>query len=158
MRKIARKTLKAAGWCLTVLLGVCVGAHLFGACVRSCYWYFFVQTGVEELGGGYLYTIDSARNIIGPKVAIPPQILNYSYNEDFIIVKQTLNGRKPQWEYLDECNYNYPSLDGLYYWIIDKKNDTFYGPLKFQEYIGKRDSLNVELLFNPVKEKLIRNH
>lgn len=101
--------------------------------------------GTENLGGDYKYGYDSFRGITGPKITIPPKIISLKYDCRFIIVKQQLNGKKPQREYYDEYNYNYPSLYGDYYWIIDKQEDQFYGPMDTLQYAYKADSLGIRI-------------
>ncbi len=126
---------------------------LLGKIVKSVGWavlsLFVVSLifddGAEDLGGGYEYTYDSARNIIGPKITVPPEIIDIKYDRRFIIVRQRLNGLKPQQEYYDSYDYNYPSLYGDYYWSIDKREDTFYGPMDSLEYIRTTDSLGIRL-------------
>lgn len=71
--------------------------------------------------------------------------MGYKYDKRFIIVNQRLNGQWPERIYSDEHDYNYPSRYGDYYWIIDKQEDTFYGPLSKQTFMQKSDSLNVKL-------------
>ncbi len=71
--------------------------------------------------------------------------MDIKYDRRFIIVKQRLNGKKPQREYYDSYNYNYPSLYGDYYWIIDKQEDTFHGPMDSLHYIRKTDSLGIRI-------------
>lgn len=103
----------------------------------------------EDLGGGYAFTHETARDVSGPKIDIPPKIIDIKFDRRFILVKQRLSGIEPRAEYYYSHDYDYPSLYGDYYWIIDKVEDTFYGPLDQQEYIQKTDSLHI----NPSKMK-----
>ncbi len=112
----------------------------------------FLYDPEEDLGGGYAYTHETARDVRGPKIDIPWKIIDIKFDRRFILVKQRLDGQKPLRKYYDYYNYDYLSLYGDYYWIIDKVEDTFYGPLGQQEYIQKTDSLQI----NPSKMKSSR--
>lgn len=120
--------------------------------------------------------------IIAPLIAYPaypPTILNYNYNRRYIIAKQNLNGEWPDPLYFEEYDYHrmymdedtykryfedMPGSDTIfkyittrdYYWIIDKQEDTFYGPMQLEEFKAKRDSLNVKLTFHSIFEKKLR--
>lgn len=106
---------------------------------------FLFDDGTENLGGGYSYGYDSSRAIHGPKIDVPPEIMYIKYDRRFIVAKQRLNGLKPQREYYDGYDYNYPSLYGDYYWVIDKLEDTFYGPMDSLQYMQKSDSLGIRI-------------
>lgn len=106
---------------------------------------FVFDDGAENLGGGYSYGYDSSRAIHGPKIDVPPEIMDIKYDRRFIVAKQRLNGLKPQREYYDRYDYNYPSLYGDYYWVIDKLEDTFYGPMDSLRYKQKSDSLGLRI-------------
>lgn len=106
---------------------------------------FIFDDGAEDLGGSYSYSYDSSLVVHGPKINVPPEILDIKYDHRFIIAKQRLNGQKPQREYYDSHKYDYPSLYGDYYWIIDKQEDTFHGPMDSLQYKQKSDSLYVSL-------------
>lgn len=99
--------------------------------------------GTKDLGGGYEIFYHEPQSIWGPKIKIPPEIIEYQYDSHFIIVKQRLNGQEPEFEFY--YHYNYPSMYGDYYWIIDKQEDTFYGPMDSLQYKQKSDSLDVRL-------------
>jgi len=99
-----------------------------------------------DLGGGYTYFIDNSHlSIDGKDMKLDGVILNYNFDERYIILKQNLFGR-----YTD-CTktYNYPSIYGNYYWIIDKESDNRYGPMRLGEFKIRCDSLNVNLKFDP---------
>lgn len=106
---------------------------------------FLFDDGAEDLGGGYSYGYDSSRAIHGPKIDVPPEIIDIKYDRRFIVAKQRLNGLRPQREYYDSYDYNYPSLYGDYYWIIDKREDIFYGPMDSLLYRRKSDSLGISI-------------
>lgn len=104
--------------------------------------------GTKDLGAGYEIFYYEPQSIWGPKIKIPPEIIDYQYDRHFIIVKQRLNGKEPEFEF--HYHYNYPSLYGDYYWIIDKQEDTFYGPLGKEDFIHKSDSLHVKLSLDSI--------
>ncbi|MDE7377258.1 MAG: DUF3997 domain-containing protein, partial [Muribaculaceae bacterium] len=101
-----------------------------------------------NLGDDYKCTENPPIHIYGPKITIPPEIIDYRYDKRFIVALQRLNGIKPERNYYDKYDYDYPSLYGDYYWIIDKQEESFYGPLCQQDYINKCDSLGVSLYIN----------
>lgn len=104
--------------------------------------------GTKDLGGGYELFYYEPQSIWSKKIKIPPEIIEYKYDSHFIIVKQRLNGKVPEFEF--HYHYNYPSLYGDYYWIIDKQGDTFYGPLGKKDFIHKSDSLHVKLSLDSI--------
>lgn len=97
---------------------------------------FFLFTMVCEpnnknLGGGFVYS-DEHKHIVG-KVDIPPIVMAYDYDNDFIIAKQ-----KPK-EYdeiiYDTKEYYYPfGRDTIYYWLIIKNQQKVIGPLSFEDF------------------------
>lgn len=137
---------------------------IFDICVRlfAAFIVCFIILGVlfygsrddyeEDLGGGYTFYWSSGGSINGPDVEIPMHILNYSSSDRFIIVKQTPNGERTT-TYYDKYKFNYPSLLAMYYWIIDKDNRKYYGPLTEQEFVNKGDSLGLDISFNPKNER-----
>lgn len=99
-----------------------------------------------DLGNGYTYFVDNRYHSIDSKdLQLDGIILNYNFDERHIILKQNLFGR-----YTD-CTkkYNYPSIYGNYYWIIDKESDSCYGPMRLGKFKNMCDSLNVNLKFVP---------
>ena len=69
--------------------------------------------------------------MINGKFQIPPTILEYRYNSDFIIVKQ----HPTKYKDIMYIDYNYPlGRDTVYYWIIEKKTNTFTGPKSHDEF------------------------
>ena len=91
---------------------------------------FIFSNDNEDLGGGYTYF--SEQKMISGKFQIPPTILEYRYNSEIIIVKQ----RPTKYKDTMYTDYNYPlGRDTIYYWIIDKKTNTFTGPIKYDEFL-----------------------
>jgi len=85
--------------------------------------------------GNDFYYYGSHKHILGD-VDIPPRVLEYNLNDEFIIVKQL--PKKYHDAIYDDKEYIYLNgRDKLYYWIIDKTN---------QEVIGPLDSLDFEKL------------
>ena len=107
----------------------------------------------ENLGGGYRYCYEQS-HISGPKITIPSAVLNYAYDNRFIMAKQRL-GLQPSRDYSDFYEYNFPYLNCTYYWIIDKETDKYYGPLFFEDFRNKCDSLKIGLTFDKDREKKI---
>lgn len=71
-------------------------------------------------------------------------------------MKQRLDGN-PAREYSDWYDYNYPFLHETYYWIIDKKERIYYGPMLFKQYKERSDSLKLKLIFKTENEKEYSN-
>ncbi|HQO86876.1 MAG TPA: hypothetical protein PKX84_04420 [Bacteroidia bacterium] len=98
------------------------------------------------------------------KENIYSEVLNYCYNEDFILVKQ-----KPNIEYhikalifeLEDSYSNSRSVfladslinndvyyrqifdNEINYWIIDSRNEILLGPFQKNEYLNKRNDLRI---------------
>lgn len=87
---------------------------------------FFITFNIESLGDGYYYSRDE-NNIFGP-VNIPCKILEYNYNDEYIIANQ----------------------DGTGYWIIDKKDHSCLGPMNHMNFDSKKDSLEIRLRLKKV--------
>ncbi len=84
-----------------------------------------------DLGSNFIYN-DEHRHIIG-KVDIPPRIISYDYDNQFIIVKQKPD--KYNNVIYDKREYVYPlGRDTIYYWIIIKAKEKVIGPLDFDKY------------------------
>ncbi len=90
----------------------------------------FFYTGTKKLGNNITY--DEERKDIFGKVDIPPTILSYDYDKQFIIVKQ-----KPE-KYPNAVNSDrgiYPlGRDTIYYWLIIKAEEKILGPLDFEKF------------------------
>ena len=93
--------------------------------------FYSCDNPIVVLGNGYEYNIE-CHHIISEHFDIPPYIVEYNFDDAFIVAKQ-----KPT-HYFNGI-YDYPSgfskekyylgLNALYYWIIDKKKNIAYGPL-----------------------------
>ncbi|MBR0166922.1 MAG: hypothetical protein IJQ13_08610 [Prevotella sp.] len=95
----------------------------------------------EDLGGGYTYY--SEQKMISGRFQIPPIILEYRYNSEIIIVKQ----QPTKYKDIMYVDYDYPlGRDTIYYWIIEKKTNSFVGPInydKFLKEVGKYDDKQI---------------
>jgi hypothetical protein len=90
----------------------------------------------KELGGNYFLNVEGKNiNVIlnhRPNTkGIPPAILKYNYNNDFIIAEQKPNIND---NILDETANYKNGRDSLYYWIIVKKNSLCLGPFNLNEF------------------------
>jgi hypothetical protein len=79
---------------------------------------------------------------------IPPIVIDYKYDNDYIWVKQ-----KPKIPleqiYYDFNEIIYPlGLDTTYYWIIDKKTGEVMGPLLYKEFYSKCKTCGTNNLIN----------
>lgn len=91
---------------------------------------FIFSNDNEDLGGGYTYY--SEQKIISGKFQIPPTIQEYKYDSEIIIAKQHPTKHKD----IMYADYNYPfGRDTIYYWIIDKKANTFSGPMNHNDFL-----------------------
>lgn len=103
-----------------------------------------------ELGGGYvfrsqgeffrdIYCEDTNRTV---GVGIPIAVLDYTFNNNFIIARQ-----KPDNMTLNHGPFDYyykSNGNDVYYWIIVKKERRAIGPLDKEEYIRARFELNIQ--------------
>lgn len=101
----------------------------------------------EDLGCRYEY-YPLRRDIKGP-VDIPWKIVEYAYDENFIVATQKLRMGYPLDGYrlggYDSTSISLSDVDGdhVVYWIVDKKNDKNLLCGDRQEFIKKCDSLGV---------------
>lgn len=101
--------------------------------------------GTKELGGDYFLSIEgeSANAIFnrGQDVkGIPPSVLRYGYNGEFIIAEQRPNRYKDiMYEEIDYRN----GRQALYYWIILKKSRTVLGPFDKGQFLQSREKYKV---------------
>lgn len=82
----------------------------------------------------------------GCLVDIPPNIIDFTYDKKFVIIKQ-----QPELVYIDydrNSDYSYKAgLDETYYWIISLKEKKVYGPMLFDEYNILCKEKNIKLKF-----------
>lgn len=125
-------------WILILILISLIG--------NSCYDSF------ENLGEGYVYYRERS-DMLGDSIDIAPYILNHEQNKRFIIIKQYKGFYNAPADY--KIPYSYPVSPSIYYFLIDKKNHNFYGPLTAVEFNHKCDSLMVNISFKKEKEKRV---
>lgn len=135
--------------------------YILLACLLLAAYCFYSITSLDkkDLGGGYTYYYEQDHVLGRDKTQpdIPPTIDAFSYDDEFIIAKQSLRGRCPSAMYNAPDNYvDYPlGLDSTYYWIIVKKNDSLLGPLTKSEFNEKYREMKIELpLFSDVTNRM----
>lgn len=113
--------------------------------------YIGPQKYTEKLSGGYIFQSKGhdfnkiRKNIYiqGDKY-IPSNVINYSYNDIFIIAAQEPNNYDLYlYNHVIDSNnfYNYQEL--IEFWIISHEDSTIYGPMSLSNYIKKRKELSV---------------
>lgn len=102
--------------------------------------FFSLGTDTEELGSGYQFINEDSKYIADKNHSeqIPSRIIELGWDDRFIVAVQI-----PDIAYIDKAEvYKYPQIhDHRFYWIIDKDNDKVYGPLLYDSYEQKKDSL-----------------
>lgn len=139
--------------------------HIFILCgiLTSCLGVFYV-----DLGNRYAWTEDRAimkikkdtsRELYGDWI-IRPQVLNYDYDDRYIIAYQVYDGGF----FYDSCEIE-EIKDSLFlqfaklremkhcYWIIDKETGEVMGPLRKNEFDKKCVELNVKAKMSKFHEK-----
>lgn len=100
----------------------------------------------ETLSGGYTYRLEGSASYIGHKSAgrtgkiIPCDVLDYDYNEDFVIVSQKPNPSCPPDLNRDDALHSGYDIN---YWIADNRRDELLGPLSLEDFMKKREELSV---------------
>lgn len=111
-----------------------------------------------DLGSGYeywtedmvIYCRTSITGSEGNREYIPPRVLDYNYDKNHIIVKQSPKGARIDKEPFTECDSLYHFDHGYnydYYWIIDKKEHRILGPYDYEEFKEKCIEMDVKLKF-----------
>ena len=107
----------------------------------------------ENLGKGYTYVCEGKGNnsifheYPSKGGQIPPDVISYDYDKDFIIVKQ--KPQLQQYGYEAEGEYNNRNEDGVfYYWLIDKKRYKTIGPMDSLEFVQTRKKYYVSEKLN----------
>jgi hypothetical protein len=98
------------------------------------------DTDSKNLGSGFVYNAEH-KDIAG-KMDIPPTIISYDYDKNFIIAKQ-----KPK-EFneaiYDKMEYVYPlGRDTVYYWLIIKQEQKVFGALDYDSFQKLKREYNV---------------
>lgn len=100
----------------------------------------------KELGSNYFLRIEGEHtneilNRNPKRKGVPPDVIRYNYNKDFVIAEQKPN----QYDDImhdDSVNYKF-GREVLYYWIIVKKNNSCIGPLNEVEFKGVRKKYKI---------------
>lgn len=104
----------------------------------------------KYLGKGYFYRDEGGeiKDILCERPngkEIPATVLDYAYNNKYIIVKQ--KPKLPQ-DPLYNRDYEYHNGESaLYFWIILKEKDIAFGPMDKTEFIAKTKELGINLKF-----------
>lgn len=111
----------------------------------------FIMPSTENLGEGYVF--DSEAQIIystNTNISINPYIVDYKYNQQYIIVKQQL----PKYNNVIYNEVIYPNnIDSVFYYVINKQKHLMQGPLdatSFENYIR---NMKIELFFYSSKDE-----
>lgn len=140
-------------------------ASVLSSCRNSCI-NSLNMLGTDDLGSGFYYT--DGCDILGDKVFsktrnteewlnIPPRIIAYKYDKNYIIAKQNLGGKWPQVEYaffnsdgqlLESEEVFTNGWDCNYYWLIIKPSKLVYGPIDSLEFYKLIDSYQIPLRFD----------
>ena len=96
----------------------------------------------EDLGDGYIY--HEEHGYISGKAEINPKILQYTYNDNYIIASQDLRG-----DILPYVGNEIPpdsidtDKDKIVYWIVNKKANEKIGCGTENEFVKKCDSIGI---------------
>lgn len=133
--------------------------------MTSCLGVFYIDLGNRYawLEDRIIYKIkeESEKGIYGD-VIIYPQVLNYNYDDQYIIIYQVYDGSMA---YDISAKQDKEEKDSLYaqfekikkikycYWIIDKKTDQVIGPLRKDDFDRKCQELHIEIKMHSFHEK-----
>lgn len=139
---------------------------LFCFLLTSCLGVFYI-----DLGNHYAWyedriivrILEEKENSLSWDILIRPQVLNYDYDDKFIIAYQVYDGSFyydslqrenerdslfAQFEVLKKMKYSY--------WIINKESGQVFGPLRKTEFVRKCEELGVEAKLKKSNEKKFR--
>ncbi|MGB5988980.1 MAG: DUF3997 domain-containing protein [Marinifilaceae bacterium] len=99
-----------------------------------------------ELGDGYFYrnegsTIKDILCKVPEGGQIPSNILDFAYNDEFIIAKQT--PQIPQDPLYDKTYEYINGTNVFYYWLIIKKDHSVLGPFDLISFTEERDKYKI---------------
>jgi len=104
----------------------------------------------QELSSGYIYHEPAGQPLIEKEYSgkgIPGLIFEYDFNNDFIIAfgKDVQLSEEKRNELITNGDlYDFVKKTGYpEYWIIVHANDSIYGPYLKEEYLQKREELNL---------------
>ena len=133
--------------------------------LTSCLGVFYIDLGNHYawLEDRIIYKIkeESEKGLYGD-VIIRPQVLNYNYDDQYIIVYQVYDGS----DYYDiSAKQDKAEKDSLYaqfdkikeikycYWIINKETVQVIGPLRKDDFDRKCQELHIEIKMHRFHEK-----
>ena len=145
-----------------VIVGLLM-CYLFTSCVGGV---FYIDLGNHYawLEDRIIYKIkeESEKGLYGD-VIIRPQVLNYNYDDQYIIVYQIYDG--DDFFYDISAKQDKAEKDSLYaqfdkikeikycYWIINKETDQVIGPLRKDDFDRKCQALHIEIKMHRFHEK-----
>ena len=145
-----------------VIVGLLM-CYLFTSCVGGV---FYIDLGNHYawLEDRIIYKIkeESEKGLYGD-VIIRPQVLNYNYDDQYIIVYQIYDG--DDFFYDISAKQDKAEKDSLYalfdkikkikycYWIINKEADQVIGPLRKDDFDRKCQELHIEIKMHRFHEK-----
>ena len=139
---------------------------LFCSLLTACFGgVFYIDLGNDYawLEERYIYKIKEKKgNSIYGEVIIYPQVLNYDYDDKYIIVYQVYDGSP--WYHISsqQDKKEKDSLLLLFkkqkeikycYWIIDKETDKVLGPMRKPEFDRKCEKMNIKAKMRRLHEK-----
>ena len=101
-----------------------------------------------DLGSEYKYWSDS-KMITGPFTTLDViyNVDNYNYNDKYIIVKQFVDPKYEERANTINKDCSQKGMNIYDYWIIDKEENCYYGPMGYEKYQNTKDSLKISLEF-----------
>lgn len=114
----------------------------------------FLMTGCSDssinLGEDYFLRIDGPRTneIMNRKAnvkGIPPAVMRYNYNDDFIVAEQKPSNHNDVMH--DDGVIYSKGRDFIYYWIIVKKSKAVLGPMEKGEYEKMKNKYGMSSTF-----------
>lgn len=105
----------------------------------------------EDLGNGYVFHAYPVYNIDykNGDFLFPGELENYSFNEDYIIVKEKLASTTPEHFSIINKPYDYLSRYPFKYWIIDKHSHELSGPYDSLHLFEDCARRGINLRFDP---------
>lgn len=97
----------------------------------------------EKISGKYYYhSTSSIDRFIAPKMwglntpIIPSKVVKFKYNKEYVIAKR-------QEIEISESGSRLPTPHKYDYWILEVSSPVIFGPLNHDEYLVKREELNL---------------